>query len=73
MIQRREHVRLASEPGDAIGIGGERFGQDRQRNVAIQFRVASAIDFAHAAGAEQRRDLIRPERATGFESQRAGL
>src|SRR5262245_56880476 len=40
MIERREHVRLASEPRKAIGVMRERFGQDLQRDVAIEFRVA---------------------------------
>src|SRR5262245_35478924 len=62
MIERCEHLRFALEPGDAIGIGGERIGQDLDRDVASELRVARAIDLAHAARTERGHNLIRPER-----------
>ena len=51
MVQRREHLRFALEAREAIGIGGEGVRQDLDRDVAIELRVARAIDLAHAAGA----------------------
>ena len=51
MVQRGEDPRLALEPCDALGIGGERRGQRLQRDVAAQLRVVRAVDFAHSAGA----------------------
>ena len=54
MIQRGEDLRLAPEPGEALGIEREGVGQHLQRDVAAEVRIAGAIDLAHAAGAEQR-------------------
>ena len=65
MIQRREHLRFALEAGEAIGIARERVRQDLQRDLAIQLRVARAIDLAHAAGAKRGQDLIRAEARSG--------
>ena len=58
VVERREDLRFALEAREAIGIGGERVGQDLERDVAIQLRVARAIHLAHAAGAEQRNHFI---------------
>ena len=46
MVQRREDSRFTLEPREAIGIEGEDFRQDFEGNVAIQLRVARAVDFA---------------------------
>jgi hypothetical protein len=43
----------------AGAIARERFGQDFQRHLAAQARIARAVHFAHAAGANQRDDLVR--------------
>ena len=62
MIERRQHLRLALEARDAIGIERERVGDDLQRDVATELRIARAIDLAHAAGAEGGEDdFIRTE------------
>ena len=37
------------------GSAANASGQDLERDVALQLRVARAIDLAHAAGAERRR------------------
>ena len=52
MIQRREGLRFAREPREPFGVAREELGQDLDRDVAIQLRVAGAIHLAHAAGAE---------------------
>ena len=65
MVERREQLRLAPEAGEAFGIGSEELGQDLQRDVAAELRVARAIDLAHAAGAEQGGDPVRAEPSTG--------
>ena len=72
MIQRREHLRFALEARQAIGIEREQFGQDLQRNVTIQLRVARAVHLAHGAGAEQRDDLVRPDAMPALESRLEG-
>ena len=69
MIQRRERLRFALEAGQAIGISRERVGQDLDRDVAIQLRVARAIHLAHAAGADRRGDLVGAEAGAGSEGR----
>jgi hypothetical protein len=39
-------------------IGRKRNGQDLQRDVTRQRRIARAVDLAHPAGAECRHDFI---------------
>ena len=68
MIERREHLRFALEARQAIGIAGERRRQHLDRDVAIQLRIARAIDLAHAAGAEQADNAIEPEGGAGREA-----
>ena len=51
MIQRGQNLGFALEPRHALGVGGEGFGQDFQRHVAAQLRVARAIHLAHPARA----------------------
>ena len=61
MIEDRERLRFAREPGQAIGIAGEGVRKDLQRDVAIQLRVVCAIHLAHAARAEGGENLIRAD------------
>ena len=60
MIQRREELRFALEAGQPIGIAGEEVGQDLERDVAPEPRVAGAKDLSHATGAKRGDDLIEP-------------
>src|SRR5207237_9627763 len=68
MVERGEHLRLALEACEAIGIERERVGDDLQRDVATKLHVACAVDLPHAAGADGREDLIWAEAASGCES-----
>ena len=43
----------------------KRGGEDLDRDVAPEARVATAIDLAHAAGADGRDDLVRTEAGSG--------
>ena len=61
MVERGQHLRLALEACEAIGIERERVGDDLQRDVATELRIARAIDLAHPARAEGGDDLIRAE------------
>ena len=66
MIERREHLRLALEARQPIGIVGE--GPGSRTLIATSrssLRVARAIDLAHSPGAEGRDDLVRAEAAAG--------
>jgi hypothetical protein len=49
------------QPRQALRVSGEQFGKNLQRNLATQLRVARFVHLAHAAGAKQRVDDIRPE------------
>ena len=61
MVERSEELRLALEAGEAVWIGSEEFGQDLQRDVAIQTRVPRAIHLAHPARADQGGDFVGAE------------
>src|SRR5204863_7742647 len=67
VAERGERLRFALEPREAIGIGGDGIGQDLDRHVAIELRVARAIDLAHAAGAEWGDDFVRADARAGSE------
>jgi hypothetical protein len=57
MIQRRQRLGFAREPRNPIEARGQRFGKDFDGDVPIEASVARAIDLAHPARAEARRDL----------------
>ena len=52
MIERGGGARLLLETPQAVRVGGKRCRQNLDGDVAVQARVARAIDLAHAAGAE---------------------
>ena len=67
MIQRREDLRFALEPGDAVRIVGEHLREDLDRDFAPQLCVARAINLSHAAAAEGSDDLVRPDARAGLD------
>ncbi len=69
MVERRQHLRLAAETGETVGIVRDGREQNLDRDLAVQFRIARAIDLAHAAGAQRRDDFVRPEARAGIERQ----
>jgi hypothetical protein len=72
MIQRCKEFRLAREPCESTRIGDERFGQQLERHLAAEPRVAGSIHFAHAARTQRRQDLVGTQpRATGNLHDRA--
>ena len=64
MRERRDGLRLALEPRERVGIGGDGFGEDLDRDVAVELRVPRPVDLAHAARAERREDLVGAEAGT---------
>ena len=68
MIERGQHLRFALEAREPFGIKGEAVGQDLERDVALERRVARAIHLAHAARTERGQDLVRPELIPGGKS-----
>jgi peroxiredoxin len=73
MIERCQHLRLALQSRQSIGVVEERRGKRLDGDVAIQSRIARAIDFAHAAGAQRSGDLIGAESSSNRESHIAYL
>src|SRR5262245_11781977 len=53
MIERARGARLLVEAADAAWILAECFRQNLERDLAAQSRIASAVDFAHAASAKR--------------------
>ncbi len=70
MIQRGEGLRFALEAREPVGVARERLGQDLDRDVAIELRVARPIDLAHAAFADLRGDFVDAETGAGSEGHR---
>ena len=64
-----ERPALRAEAREPIGVAGQRRGQHLDRDVAIQLRVARAIDLAHPAGADERGDFVGPETGPRSQSQ----
>src|SRR5207244_1874276 len=65
--ERRDRERLTLEPGERIRVLRERFREDLDRDLALQVRVVSAVDLAHAAGAERAADLVGAETGSGWQ------
>ena len=75
-VEDREDVRDATSAATALASRSKRaqrdrdraanaVGQDLDRDVAVEARVARAVDLAHAAGAEGGEDLVGAEAGSG--------
>jgi hypothetical protein len=69
MVQRGERPGFAHEPRKAVRIAGEAIGQDLQRDIAIELRVAGSEHLPHPALADRRSDLVNAESRTGRQGQ----
>jgi hypothetical protein len=58
VIQRGEQLGFAPEPREPLRVVDNGRRQELQGDVALQSRVARAVDFSHAAGAERGDDLV---------------
>ena len=67
MIEGREHLRLALETGETIGVGRENVRKDFHRDVPLQLRVAGFVDLTHPARPDGGQDLINAQ--TGARSE----
>lgn len=63
MRQGGDRLGFALEPLERIAVLRQMVGQHLEGHVAIEPRVARAIDLAHAPGAKQRRDFVGAEPA----------
>jgi hypothetical protein len=70
MVQGSEGVSLALETPEPVRIAREDFRKDFDRDIAMQLRVARAIDLAHSSGAEGVLDLVRTDAGTGGQGHR---
>jgi hypothetical protein len=58
MVQGRGRLRFLLKTPQPIGISGNKGWQDLDRHFSFQYRVASAIDLAHPACAQQAENFI---------------
>jgi hypothetical protein len=58
-------LRFALEAREAIGVMTECFGQDFECDIAIEPRIARAIDLAHATHTDERDDFVRANTRAG--------
>ncbi len=64
MIQGRQELRFALEPGEMRRIGSQAVAEDLDRDAAVELGVAPAIHLAHGARAERGVDLVSAEPTT---------
>ena len=67
MVQSGECLGFAFESREPLRIRGKHVWKDLQRDVALQARVAGAVDLAHAARTERRTDFIGAQPSPRFE------
>ena len=67
MVERSEHLCLALEAREPIAVAREMLRQHLDGDIALQLRIAGAIDLAHAAGTERRDDFVRAKAGPGRE------
>jgi hypothetical protein len=67
VVERGDGAGFALKAAAQIGAGGDFFAEDLDGDVAIKARIAGAVNFAHAADAENRLDLIVAESGVGGE------
>ena len=72
MVQRGESLRLAGEPRGTVGVAREEMREDLDRDLALQLRVARAIDLTHTSSAERRDDFVRTDPVSGNERHVVG-
>ena len=70
VLELGEDLRLALEAREAVGVRGERLGEDLDRDLALQLRVGRAVDDPHPALAERGGDLVGTEAGAGSERHR---
>jgi hypothetical protein len=71
VIERRQHLRFALEPGDAFRIVGHRIRQGLDGDLTPEIRVTRAVDLTHATGAKRSDHFVRAKPRSGCEGHRA--
>ena len=70
VVQRREGLGFTLEAREPICVVRECLGQDLERDVAIQLRVAGPEDVPHAAFADAGDNFVDTETGTGGKGQK---
>ena len=68
MIQRRKQIGFASEAREPFRVTGEKLRQNLEGDISRQVAVARPINLSHAAGADQRDDLVGSQADAGRET-----
>jgi len=71
VVQCRGGARFLFEAAATVGMGREIRRKHFDRDRATQTGVAGLVDLPHAAGADERLDLVRPEKRARFQWRRA--
>ena len=58
VIERGQQPRLALEPREPLAVRGKPDGQDLNRHVPVELRIAGAIHLTHPADAQQRANFV---------------
>ena len=70
VVERGEHLRLALEPAEPIGVVGDGLRQQLDRDAPAQLAVLGEVDLAHATLAELGRDLEMRQTCTDHDDLR---
>ena len=65
MVQRGCGVGFLLETAQAVGVGGQRLGQDLDGDFAVEPGVVGAVDFAHSTRTKGCANFILPEDRSG--------
>ena len=68
VCELRNRACLSVESVTELRVGGERRGEDLDRDRSIQPRITAAIHLAHAPSANQRQDFVSAEASSRSES-----
>ena len=70
MVQGSGGAGFLGETLQAVLVSGERGGQNLDGDGAVEAGVAGAIDFAHSAGSDGRKDFVGTETASSGEGHK---
>ncbi len=69
VVERCQGTRLALESRDGIGVGRNPRRHELDRHVAPEAHITRPVDFPHAAGSEQRDNLVAADPRAGLQGQ----
>jgi hypothetical protein len=73
VVEGGERAGLALESREALGVGGQRFGQHLDGDVAGEAGISRPIHLAHAAGTQDGDDFIGAQSCPGGQRHRGNL